>query len=150
MPRSCYHCPRAGSGKLRFSFVRITALLVSSRPEIAQCQNYAYMLNAALMLFLCPRAGTGKLGFSFVRIPALLVSCRPNSAQCQNHALMLNAALIFSSSTCRYRQAWFLFCPHHGAAGLLHSPLVGDRQRCHNQAGFIFELNIVEIIPTYN
>jgi hypothetical protein len=52
-------------------------------------------------------------------IPLRGVACRPDSAQCQNHAFMLNAALMLSLSTCRNRQAWFLFCPHHGTAGLL-------------------------------
>jgi hypothetical protein len=58
------------------------------------------------------------LGLSFVRITAL-VSCPPDSAQSLNRVLMLNAAIMLALSTCRDRQAWFLFCPHHGAAGLL-------------------------------
>jgi hypothetical protein len=49
MPRSCYPCPRAGTGKLGSSFVRITALMVSFWPDSAQCQNHAFMPSAALM-----------------------------------------------------------------------------------------------------
>jgi hypothetical protein len=64
-----------------FSFVRITALLVSCPPDSAQCQNHAFLCSMPRSCYHCPRAGTGKLGFPFVRITALLVACRPNSAQ---------------------------------------------------------------------
>jgi hypothetical protein len=76
MPRSCFHCPRAGTGKLGSSFVRITALLVSCLPEIAQCLNYAFMLNAALML-----------SFSHVQGQASLVSLLSASRRCSSPAL---------------------------------------------------------------
>jgi hypothetical protein len=71
----CYYYSRAGTGKLGFSFVRITALLVACRPDSAQCQNHAFICSMPHSFYHCPRAGTGKLGFSFVRITALLVSC---------------------------------------------------------------------------
>ncbi|KAG5262647.1 hypothetical protein AALO_G00277290 [Alosa alosa] len=53
-----------GTGKLGFSFVRITALMVS-------CNR----LWSRRRVALCGSSGTGKLGFSFVRITALMVSC---------------------------------------------------------------------------
>ncbi len=180
MPRTCYHCPRSGTGKFGFSFVRITSLLVSCRLDSAQCQNHAFILNAALMLSMstcgdrqawflfCPHHGADGLllaGQCAMPKSCFYAQCRAHviivhvqgqeclvvsllsasrrcwspacwtawrwSAQSQNHAFMPNAALMLSLSTCRDWQAWFLFCPHHGAAGLLSVGQLAMPESCY-------------------
>ncbi len=112
MPRSCYHCPRAGTGKLGFSFVRITALLVSCRPDscfYAQCRAHVIIVHVQGQASLVSLLSASKRCWSHVGRTVRNARIMLLYAQCRAHVIIVHVqgqaslvSLLSASRRCWY------------------------------------------------